>query len=125
MVGPFIIAPTLVLTTLMAYASHPRLGRVPVLALILGMSVALPWGLELAGLIEPSFQFHDGALVLQSPVVKFTSVPTQIAFGLLLVSLVVIVAQLSRALAIRQREATRRLEVQAWHLSKILPTTTA
>jgi hypothetical protein len=123
MVGPFIIAPTLVLTTLVAYASHPQLGRMPLVAAILGMSVALPWGLELAGVIGSTYTFEDGALVLHSPLITFTSAPTQIAFGLLLVTLVVIVAFLSRAIAIRHRDATRRLEVQAWHMRQILPTT--
>ncbi|MCW5801140.1 MAG: protein kinase [Deltaproteobacteria bacterium] len=123
MVGPFIIAPTLVISTLMAYASHPQLGRVPLLAAILGMSVALPWGLELAGVIPATYEFTHGAIVLSSPVVTFASVPTQIAFAMLLVALVVIVALLSRSVAIRQRDATRRLEVQAWHLRQILPTT--
>jgi len=124
MVGPFIIAPTLVITTLMAYASHPRFGQIRVLAVILSASVVVPWGLEIAGVLEPTYHFTEaGAMVLASSIVKFSEVPTQIAFALLLVSLVGVVAALSRMLATRQRNATRKLEIQAWHLRQILPTT--
>ncbi|MBS1122377.1 MAG: Serine/threonine protein kinase PrkC, regulator of stationary phase [Deltaproteobacteria bacterium] len=121
MVGPFIIAPTLVTTTLMAYASHPRFGRISILALILSSAVVVPWTLELLGVIEPTYHFDGGALVLASSIVKFSSVPTQIAFALLLVSLVGVVGALSRAIATRHRDAMRRLEIQAWHLRQILP----
>jgi len=123
MVGPFIIAPTLVITTLMAYASHPRFGRIRILSLILGCAVAVPWALELLGVLAPTYYFRDGEMVLTSPIVKFMPIPTQLAFALLLVSLVTVVALLSRSIATRQRDATRRLELQAWHLRQIVPTT--
>src|SRR4051812_923336 len=122
MVGPFIIAPTLVVTTLMAYASHPQLGRIGVLASILGASVVVPWVLELVGITDATYHFEGGALVLTSPIVTYTAVPVQISFAVLLLSLIVVVAALSRSIAKRQREATRRLEIQAWHLRQIVPT---
>ncbi len=122
MVGPFIIAPTLVTTTLMAYASHPRFGRISVLAVILSSAVVVPWLLELFGVIESTYHFTEsGTLVLAPSIVRFSPVPTQIAFALLLVSLVAVVAALSRTIATRHRDAMRRLEVQAWHLRQILP----
>jgi hypothetical protein len=122
MVGPFVIAPTLVLVTLMAYASHPRFGRIPVLASILSASVFVPWGLEMLGILESTYRFVDGELVL-SPVVHFSSAPTQVAFAMTLLSLLGVVAVLSRTLALRQREAARKLELQAWQLRQIVPVT--
>ncbi|MDB4952682.1 MAG: Serine/threonine protein kinase PrkC, regulator of stationary phase [Myxococcales bacterium] len=121
MVGPFIIAPTLVATTLMAYAAHPRFGRIGIIAIILASSVMVPWGLELAGLIAPTYQFVDGAIILHSPVVTFRSVPVQVAFALLLVALLAVVAVLSRQMAKRQREASSKVELQAWHLRQLVP----
>jgi serine/threonine-protein kinase len=119
-VGPFIIAPTLVLTTLMAYAAHPRFGKIGVIAVILAAGVVVPWGLELAGVLESTYQFVDGSIVLRSPVITFHSVPVQLAFALLLVALLVVVAVLSRAMAQRQHEANRRVELQAWHLRQLV-----
>ena len=124
-VGPFIIAPTLVLTTLMAYAAHPRLGRIWVIALILAAGVVVPWGLELAGVVESTYRFVDGAIVLGSPVITFRSAPVQIAFALLLVALIAVVAVLSREMAKRRREASHSVELQAWHLRQLVPSPTA
>jgi serine/threonine-protein kinase len=122
MVGPFIIAPTLVMTTLMAYAAHARFGRIPIVAAILTASVAVPWALEGAGVLPETYRFVGGDLVLSSDIVRFTAAPVQLAFAALLVALVAVVAVLSRTIARRQREVTRRLELQAWHLRQILPT---
>jgi serine/threonine protein kinase len=122
MVGPFIIAPTLVMTTLMAYAAHAKLGRVPIVAAILTASVAVPWALEGLGVLPTTYRFIGGDLVLTSDLVRFSAAPVQVAFAVLLVTLVAVVAVLSRTIATRQREATRRLELQAWHLRQIVPT---
>jgi len=121
-VGPFIIAPTLAITTLMAYAVHPRFGKITVLAGILGASVVVPWTLEVLGVLASTYRFTPaGELVLGSSIVRFSSVPVQLAFALLLVLLLGVVGILSRGIAKRQREATRKLELQAWHLRQVVP----
>ena len=120
-VGPFIIAPTLVVTTMVAYAAHPRLGRIHVVALILSAGVVVPWGLEIAGVIAPTYRFVDGSIVLGSPIIEFSAAPVQLAFALLLVVFTTVVGVLSRGLARSQRDAARKLELQAWHLRQIVP----
>jgi hypothetical protein len=122
MVGPFIIAPTLVTTTLMAYAAHPSFGRMGVVSGILAGAVAVPWALEALGVLDSTYRFAGGELVLSSPVLTFSAVPVSLAFAALLVILVVVVALLTRVLAVRQRDAARMLEMQAWHLRQIVPT---
>jgi eukaryotic-like serine/threonine-protein kinase len=122
-VGPFIIAPTLVVTMLMAYAVHPRFGAMPIVAALLAAGVAIPWALELAGVVAPTYQFVGGTIVLTSPAIAFTSVPVQLAFAVMLVLLVAIVAVLLRTMAMRQHDATRQIELQAWHLRQVVPTT--
>jgi len=121
LVGPFIIAPTLVTTTLMAYAAHPAFGSIRVVAVILAASVAVPWALEALGVLAPTYWFTAaGELVLASPNLTFSALPVQIAFAVLLVVLVAVVALLTRGMALRQRQATRTLELQAWHLRQIV-----
>jgi len=121
MVGPFIIAPTLVTTTLMAYAAHPAFGSIRIVSAILVSGVAIPWALEAIGVLAPTYRFGGGELVLASPNLTFTAVPVQVAFAVLLVSLVAVVALLTRVLALRQREAAHKLELQAWALRQIVP----
>jgi thiosulfate reductase/polysulfide reductase chain A len=69
-VGPFVIAPTLVLTTLMAYAIHPMFGQIRVVAAILTTGVAVPWLLEIAGVVSPTYEFAHGAMIL--PLISLT-----------------------------------------------------
>lgn len=121
MVGPFIIAPTLVTTTLIGYAAHPRFGRITIIAAILASAVAIPWALELAGVLSPTYEFVNGTIVLHSSVIVFRSAPVQVAFAVLLVALLAVVAVLSRMMAQRQRRAARRFELQAWQLRQLVP----
>ena len=72
-------------------------------------------------MLAPTYRFVGGELILSSPNLTFAAVPVQLAFAVLLVSLIAVVALLTRVLALRQREANRRLELQAWHLRQILP----
>jgi hypothetical protein len=120
LVGPFIIAPTLVMTTLMSYAAHPRFGRIGVLSLIMAMAVLVPWGLELLELLPSTYEFQNGKLVLESPAIAFHSLPVQLAFVGVLVSLLGVVALLSRQMAMRQRAVGERAELQAWHLRQLV-----
>jgi serine/threonine-protein kinase len=122
LVGPFLIAPTLVITTLMAYAAHPRFGRIRVVSVILLAAVAVPWLLELAGILERTYAIEDGRIVITSPSLAFNAMPTQLALALLLVMTTSVVAYLLRSIARLQADATRRLELHAWHLRQIVPT---
>lgn len=125
MVGPFIIAPTLVATTLMGYAAHPRFGRIGAFAAILALSVAVPWALELAGVVSPTYRFEHGDIVLTSSIITFGEAPVQLAFALLMVVLLVVVALLTRMMAERQHAASRQIELQAWHLRQLVPSDSA
>ncbi len=121
MVGPFIVAPTLTATTLIAYASHPRFGRLDIVGALLAAGVLVPWGLELAGVVAPTYHFVDGAIVLSSHALAFTSAPVQVTLLALLVVLLVVVAVLARRVANAQRAATLQVEVQAWQIRQLMP----
>jgi hypothetical protein len=105
----------------MAYAAHPRFGRISIVGGILAASVAVPWALELAGITPSTYAFEDGAIILRSSVFAWHSAPTQVAFALLLIALLTVVAVLSRMMAHRQRDASLRLELQAWQVRQLIP----
>jgi serine/threonine-protein kinase len=121
--GPFLIAPPLALAMMIGYAAHPRFGRTAVIGAILAAGIAVPWVLELAGVLSPTYTFENGNLVLSSRVLVLSAAPIQIACALVLVALLAVVGILSRYTATRQRAATQQLELQAWHLRQILPAT--
>ena len=120
LVGPFVVAPTLVLTTLMAFAVHPRFGRMSIVAAILSLGLAVPWLLEAFGVLAATYRFDGGTIVLSSPTLHFTALPVQLAFALIVFWLVVITAVLLRTMGLRQREAAKQIELQAWHLRQLV-----
>ena len=62
--GPLIVTPTaLSVNALVFFVSNERALRRPMLAMA-AIGVVLPLGLELTGLLPPSFRFEDGNLVL-------------------------------------------------------------
>ncbi|HEY0994105.1 MAG TPA: hypothetical protein VGD80_43915, partial [Kofleriaceae bacterium] len=88
----------------------------------LGAGVAVPWALEVLEVVSPTYSFTDvGQLVIGSSILTFSPAPVQLAFVALLIILLTVVGLLSRVLAQRQRDATRRLELQAWHLEQVVP----
>ena len=120
--GPIVVIPTLVTTTVMAYAVHPRFGRISVIAAILLASAFGPWALELLGVLSPTHRFTDaGELVLASGAVRFSAIPTELAFAFMQVSMVVGGVLLVRSVARRHSDAARKLELQAWQLRHIVP----
>jgi tRNA A-37 threonylcarbamoyl transferase component Bud32 len=119
-VGPFMIAPTLVLTTLMAFAVHPMFGRTWIIATVLTLGLAVPWLLEGLGVLAPTYRFEAGTIVLTSPTVTFSAVPVQLALALIMFWLVLITAVLLRTMGLRQRDAAKRIELQAWHLRQLV-----
>jgi hypothetical protein len=90
---------------------------------MLAGGVVVPWILEIAGVLSPTYRFTDaGELVLASGVLRFSSAPVQLAFAGLLLALVVVVAVLTRGMARAQRTAARPVELQAGHLRQLVPT---
>src|SRR5262245_21489769 len=106
----------------MAFAVHPRFGRIGVISVILSAGVAAPWLLEVVGVLEPTYHFEGGAIVLATPSITFAPTPVLLAFAVLLVVNSAITAVLIRTMAYRQREVAKQIELQAWQLRQIMPT---
>ncbi len=121
MLGPFLVTPALVTGMLMAYAAHPRFGRIWVMAVIFSAGVAVPWLLELAGVLAPTYRFEGGALIVRSPALELHALPVELGFALILVALLAVGGMLTRSMAHRQRAANRAVELQAWHLRQLVP----
>jgi serine/threonine-protein kinase len=118
--GPLVIVPTMAVThaSIVAVSARPS-PRVRhfITALSLG-SVAIPFALQLLGLVPPSYVFEDGALVIRPLLVDLPALPTMtfLATSSLLAILVgnMLVGRSVEAL----RRAEQRLFVQAWRLRR-------
>jgi serine/threonine-protein kinase len=124
--SPFLVAPGVGAVTLMAFASHPAVAtsrRLLATSTALGMLAVLGiWAAEVSGAIAPTMTIEGASIVMTSPIAGIASVPLVPALILYAVTLIVAAALLAGSLAKLQREAYRRLHVQAWHLRQLLPT---
>jgi hypothetical protein len=120
--GPFVLVPGLVATNTMFFAMNAdRPARRVVIAMGV-LAIALPFFLEIAGVVPEAYAFQDGLLQVLPRATNFPKLQTM--FCLLFTSLaMVIIPGISMG---RMRDALtaaeRRLFLQAWHLRQLVPT---
>jgi eukaryotic-like serine/threonine-protein kinase len=119
--GPFVLVPGLAATNAMSFAmsSDPRSRRVTTGAAVL--AVLAPFALELAGLVPPSYAFRDGALLVLPRATDLPPLQTTLYLALTSVTMVVIPALTAGHLRDRLNAAERRIYLQAWNLSHLVP----
>jgi serine/threonine-protein kinase len=119
--GPLFVMPMLLALLTFAYCmSHAATYR---LAVLLTGTLALlgSVGIELSGLVEPSYVFHDGGITILPNAVMLPKVPT--IAGLVVVSLFLAVAPgvIMGRLQDSLKEAEKRSAMHVWHLKQLLP----
>jgi hypothetical protein len=91
----------------------------------LGMtaSVLTPWALEFAGVLPRTLAVDRGNLILTAPALDLRLPHAELALAAYVVGLIGITSVIARRLAVVQREARRTLQLQAWHLRQLMPST--
>jgi serine/threonine-protein kinase len=123
MFSPFLVAPGIGAVALMAFAFHPMASRPSVLAMTAAagsIGVVGLWFGELVGWLSPTMAVHGDRLRFTSPIDGIGAVPLDIALCLYAVSLVVAAGLLAGSMAGLERDARRRLHIQAWQLRQLL-----
>jgi eukaryotic-like serine/threonine-protein kinase len=119
--GPFVLVPGLAATNTMFFAmSVDRPARRVVL--FIGMLVVLvPFLLELGGAIPPAYAFRDGLLEVLPRATEFPQVQTTLCVLLVSLAMIIIPGLAVGRLRDRLSAAERRLYLQAWNLSQLVP----
>ena len=102
----------------------PELLRVP--WVVLGASVSalvLPMVFEAAGWWRETWKLEGGQFVADPSVVTFDGTAGKVFLIGITIATAIVFPLFVRALAIAQRKSRRQLEVQAWHLQHLVPTT--
>src|SRR5207247_5560489 len=66
MVTPFLAAPCIAVVAAMIVATHPKIARPPVLAIVLVVAVLGPWLLELVGALSETTSITGNTIVLRA-----------------------------------------------------------
>jgi serine/threonine-protein kinase len=124
MVGPFTFVPALACIMMMSTMAYPAFSERPwVLMVIIISGFLVPIGLEGAGLLDITWEVTPLGLLSRAGALAIEGRPT---VTLVIVASVVtmIVAGIHASRNARtNREAQRRLVMQAWHLRQLLPAT--
>ncbi len=120
--GSLIIAPVVGCIMAVSLTSYPQLmphGRAVVLMLASAWSA--PVILERLGILAPTWKVVDGAIVSTSAMLDVGGGTTTalLIFGNILA--IMVVGAFCNAVARSRREAQRHIEIQAWHLKQLLP----
>jgi serine/threonine-protein kinase len=121
MFTPFLVAPGVAGVTLMAFARHPRFGRLEVIWAAMTAGVLVPYALEALGVIERTMTFVDDTLGLHSPAFLIRPIPTQLGLALCTAVMLGVSAFFARQSSNAERDARRQVAIQKWQLRQLMP----
>jgi serine/threonine-protein kinase len=119
--GPLIFLPSIAAVTTLSFTLSTDAARRPI---VLGaglFSILLPLGLEIAGLLPPSYRFEGDTLIVSSAALHLPAVPTKLF--LLVANLAVVVSATVMIARMRDRllDTEKRLHLNAWQLRQLVP----
>jgi serine/threonine-protein kinase len=120
--GPLLLAPSIVANNVAAFSFHfvdwRRWASIGA-----GMlALAIPLGLELTGVVEPSYSFSEQGMLITSKAFSLSSPgATMIFLCIASVAIVLTLSVMLGSLRSRLRAAERNIYVYTWHLRQLLP----
>ena len=119
--GPFTLVPTLLAIIGYAFTAYPTQMRRPMAVLAMSATLLAILALEHTGVLEKTWQIVGGAIVTRSTMIDLSGVAGK---ALLITSNIIAIlfsAMFASRIAVQRYDANRRLEIQAWHLRKLVP----
>ncbi len=122
--GPFILIPGLAATNTMFFAmAADRSARRVILAMGV-LSIALPFFLEMTGVVPPAYDFSGGQLQVLPRATGFPALQTMLFLFVTSVAMVLIPGAMMGRMRDALAAAERRQFLQAWHLRQLVPSGT-
>jgi hypothetical protein len=119
--GPFVFVPALVCVMSESWFAYPGLMRQTRRLYAFLLAVALvPIALELTGVLASTWTVRDGEIALTSQALRIGGPATSVLLIATTATVILIAGFFGRALAKSRREAMQQVEIQAWHLRKLV-----
>ena len=120
--GPFLLVPAMMAGMMLTLAGMTWINeRLWALVLWVILAALLPLGFEWIGLLEPTLAVVDGKLGMSSAIFDTHGAIDLVALSTAHVVMLVVVAVYVHAVTRERRTAQRKLQIQAWHLGKLIP----
>jgi serine/threonine-protein kinase len=119
--SPFVIVPTIVALFTTGWSSFPPRLDHPVRTLALAcLGPAVAIALELTGLVSRTWHLGEHSITFTSAAFDMSSHVTEVLLGTSLFGALIVGGLFTRRMAIERRAALRKVELQAWHLRKLV-----
>ena len=122
MLGPFMIVPSIITVLALSWMSYPTtLARPwpPVISLL--AAIVVPLVLEAAGVLSSTWRVDGDTIATTSAVLSSDGPLTTVLLISGTLGTAIVAFVIARSLALSRRDALRKVEIQAWHLRKLLP----
>jgi serine/threonine-protein kinase len=120
--GPFFLVPGIAATNTMYFAMNAEKRHRVAILIVGALAVALPFLLELVGIVPPSYAWDERGFVVLERATHFPALWTATALLTLSVSTVLVPTLMVGRMRDALDAAEQRLFLQAWHLRQMLPT---
>jgi serine/threonine-protein kinase len=119
--SPFVFVPSLLCVMCQSWFAYPGLMNAPKrLYAFLIFVAGLPIALELTGAIAPSWTVHNGEISITSRALSLGGPATTVLLIATTLVVITVAGFFGRSLAMSRREAQHQVEIQAWHLRKLV-----
>jgi serine/threonine-protein kinase len=126
LIGPFVLPAGMATVSMAVSATNPHLVRRGRFVMLVFLVAALaPWGLEVIGVLAPSYATTATGFQLTSPALAINPGPGQAAIAGYIFAVIVVMGGLSLRVARANLDSRAKLELQAWHLKQLMPTVRA
>ena len=119
--GPFILVPALAATNTMFFAMNVEKSVRRVVLAVGVLAVIAPFGLELLGVLPSAYAFRGGVMEVLPRAMEFPPLQTMLCLVLVSVAMIIIPGLAVGRMRDRLSVAERRLYLQAWNLSQLVP----
>ncbi|HEX5062744.1 MAG TPA: protein kinase [Kofleriaceae bacterium] len=121
MVSPIVIGPGPAIIMVSLMATHRKLIRPWLLALLTVIATVSPWLLAIAGVLPDRVSVSGNTLLLQTPAGELDPNATLVGLFIYIVALIHLAALLSRLQDDDRRKVRRTMQLQSWQLRQLVP----
>ena len=120
LLGPFVLAPTLIATYAVVLQTHPHARERRWALAISCVAIVASFALEVSGWVPPSYAWVDGRMIVEPRLLDLREGPTTALLCAGFLAGMVGPALFLRRIRVALTDAERRLQVQSWQLERLV-----
>lgn len=121
MLGPFLLIPSVLSINAQSFALFQSTRRALIFAAVASLAIVVPFGLELAGVIDPSYVFRDGHIVVMPHALSLPEVPTLLLLLVAVLGSMFVSAYWAGQVRQDITRAETQIALQTWQLRQLVP----